>query len=76
MDAELPASRPPLGADEGVTADDEPHPAPGELSVKADQFGRRAALRAGQAFPGRRPDEAIGQIHPADGRRFEEHRCP
>ena len=72
--AELQAARSPLRAHEGVAADDEPHPAPGELRVEAGQLRRGATLRVGQPFPSSRPHEAIRQLHPANGGRFEEHR--
>ena len=48
VDAELLAARPPLRADEGMTADDQPYPAPREPLVQAGQLAGGAALRGGQ----------------------------
>ena len=75
MDAELPAAGLSLGADEGVTADDQPHPAPGELSVEADEFGRRPTL--GSAMPSQVADRTkrLGSSIPRMVVGLEEHRC-
>ncbi len=52
-----------------MAADDQPHPAAGELRVQTGQFRCREALVVGQPFPGGRADEAVGEFHAPDGRR-------